>query len=244
MTIVIARVLPELLAINGSLGNADILQSTLTRMRHHATIADVSHTRDASIRPDVVCVGSGSTSVLEAALTALVPLTPALHAWAADGVAFFAVGMGWDVLGQHITLPDGRTLPGIGIYPTSSDYRSGRFTGEVSGHDYRGRATAGYINQVGTTTLHDGEPLMTITHHAHPIDAREGVVHGPLFGTKLGGPALSLNPHLRDDVANAILARRGLGQVVDCSTPGFTDFHARVNNLAASARGKILARLT
>ena len=243
MTIVIARLLPDLLSINGSLGNADILASTLTRMGHKVKVVDVSGVGDVAISPDVVCVGSGSTSALQPALTALVPITSALHGWAQDGAAFCAIGMGWDVLGQDITVAEGEVLPGIGIFPSSADYGPGRFAGEVAGVDYKNRDTSGYINQVGTTTLHDGTPLMTVTHQAKPIAPDEGIVHGSLFGTKLGGPALSLNPHLRDDLIDAILVRLGLGTVGECQTVGFREFHTRIDQLALSAREKIRQRL-
>jgi len=243
MTIVIARLLPELLSINGSLGNADILASTISRMGHKVTVVDVAGATDLAIEPDVVCVGSGSTSALEPALTALVPLATVLQGWAANGTAFFAVGMGWDVLGHDLTVGDNRVLPGIGIFPTSADHRSNRFVGEVAGVDYVGRDTAGYINQVGTSTLHDGQPLMTINEQAKPIAPDEGVIHGHLFGTKLGGPAMSLNPHLRDDVIDAVLTRRDLASVAECQAPGFREFHDRVGKLAATAREKIRLRL-
>jgi lipid II isoglutaminyl synthase (glutamine-hydrolysing) len=243
MTIVIARLLPELLSINGSLGNSDILASTLARMGNKVNVVDLSGVGDVAITPDVVCVGSGSTSALQPALTALVPIASALHGWAQEGAAFCAIGMGWDVLGQDITVADGGTLPGIGIFPSSADYRPGRFAGEVAGVDYKDRDTAGYINQVGTTTLHDGTSLMTITRQAKPVSPKEGIVHGPLFGTKLGGPALSLNPHLRDDVIDTILARLGLGSVAECQAPGFQEFHSRTHHLAAAAREKIRQRL-
>jgi len=243
MTIVIVRLLPGLLSINGSLGNAEILASTLTRMGHTVSVVDVSGVGDVAVSPDVVCVGSGSTSTLQPALTALVPLATTLHGWADDGTAFFAVGTGWDVLGQEITVAHDQVLPGIGIFPSNADHRPGRFAGEVAGVDYKNRDTAGYINQVGQSTRQSGTPLMTITHQAHPIPREEGIVFGPLFGTKLGGPALSLNPHLRDDVIDAVLARRGLGSVAKCEAPGFTEFQTRVDQLAAAARAKILARL-
>ena len=243
MTMLIARLLPDLLSINGSLGNAEILASTITRMGHKVTVVDVSGVGDVAVTPDVVCVGSGSTSALQPALTALVPIASALHGWAQDGAAFCAIGMGWDVLGQDITVAEGQALPGIGIFPSSADYRPGRFAGEVAGNDYKNRDTAGYINQVGTTTLHDGTPLMTISHQAKPIAPDEGIVHGSLFGTKLGGPVLSLNPHLRDDVIDGVLARLGLGTVAECQTDGFREFHTRIDHLAATARENIRQRL-
>jgi CobQ-like glutamine amidotransferase family enzyme len=241
--IVIARLLPDLLSINGSSANAEILHATLTRMGHPVVRVDVAGVGDGAMTPDVVCVGSGSTSALTPTLTALLPLASTLQAWAAHGAQWVAVGMGWDVLGQDITLTTGDVLPGVGIFSSSADYRSGRFSGEVSGVDFLDRPTAGYINQVGTSTLHGGEPLMSITHSASPIPPAEGVIEGPLLGTKMGGPLMSLNPHLRDDVLNRVLAGRGLPPVAQCQLAGFQEFHARTETLAQKAREAIAARL-
>ncbi len=235
--IVIARVLPDILGINGSAANADILAVTLDRMGIPAMVVDVRELGDQATTPDVVCSGSGSTSGLRPALTALVPLAKTLTDWAEDGVCFLAVGMGWDVLGKDITLPDGQVLPGVGLYPSSADYTSGRYSGEVFGVDYRGRETSGYINQVGQSSLHDGSALMTVTHSATPHPPEEGIVAGQLYGTRLGGPVLSLNPHLRDDIIDHVAARRGL------SLPEPGDFHARTHDLARKARQAIASRL-
>ena len=240
---VVARLLPDLLGINGSTGNADILATTLTRMGHHVVTVDVNSVGDCPHPPDVVVVGSGSTSALHPALTALIPLASTLHGWATQGVPFVAVGMGWDVLGQNITDTEGTTAPGVGVFATSVDYRPGRFSGEVAGVDLRGRPVAGYINQVGTSTLHRGEALATITQSAKPIPREEGVIDGHLFGTRLGGPVMSLNPALRDDVVDIILTRSNQDLVSDCTHPGFTEFHTRVDSLAARARAGIVQRL-
>lgn len=242
-SIVVARLLPDLLGINGSTGNAEIISATLTRMGHHVVTVDVTTVGDCPHPPDVVVVGSGSTSSLHPALTALVPLASTLHGWADREVPFVAVGMGWDVLGQDIMDTEGTTVPGVGIFPTSADYRPGRFSGEVAGVDYRGRPIAGYINQVGTHTLHRGTPLATITQSAKPIDAGEGFIDGNLLATRLGGPVMSLNPGLRDDILDIILSRSGQDVVSECTHPGFTEFHTRIDTLAVSARAGIVARL-
>jgi CobQ-like glutamine amidotransferase family enzyme len=235
--IVIARILPDILGINGSAANAEILAVTFGRMGIPSTVVDVAGIGDQAITPDVVCVGSGSTSGLRPALTALVPLAKTLTDWARDGVCFLAVGMGWDVLGKDITLADGQVLPGVGLYPSSADYTSGRYSGEVLGLDYRGRETAGYINQVGYSFLHDGSPLLAVTHSATAHPPEEGIVAGQLYGTRLGGPVLSLNPHLRDDIIEHVAARRGL------VVPELGDFHTKTHALAAKARQAIASRL-
>lgn len=241
--LVVARLVPKLLGINGSIANAEILATTFTHTGQAAVVIDVNGVFDAGISPDVVCVGSGSTSALGPALSALIPLTPALLGWATDGVAFIAVGMGWDLLGQAITAATGEVLPGVGLFPSTADHRPGRFAGEVAGRDYRGRSTAGYINQVGTTIRHRGDALVTISHRVGPIMSEEGIVDGHLFGTRLGGPVLSLNPHLRDDIADIVLARRGLGSLAEQTAPGFAEFHARTTDLASRAREGIFDRL-
>jgi CobQ-like glutamine amidotransferase family enzyme len=242
-SLVVARLLPDLLGINGSAGNADILAATLTRMGHHVVTVDVNQVGDCPHPPDVVVVGSGSTSVLHPALTALIPLASALNAWAKAGVPFVAVGMGWDVLGQDIVDSQGNTIPGVGVFATSADYRPGRFSGEVAGSDYRGRPLAGYINQVGTSTRRRGTPLATLTQSAKPIALEEGVSDRHLFGTRLGGPVMSLNPALRDDVIDIILSRRNQDLAADCTHPGFTEFRTRVDFLAARARAGVVSRI-
>lgn len=241
---VIAKLLPDLLGINGSTGNAEILAATLTRMGYPSTTVEVNRVGDCPQPPDIVVVGSGSSSSLRPALTAAVPLASTLHQWAGSGAAFLAVGMGWDVLGTQLTLASGEVVPGVGVFDTSSDYRVGRYSGEVSGVDYRGRPIAGYINNLGRTTVHRGTTLMTITHSAKPIESDEGVVDNHLVGTKLGGPVLSLNPSLRDEILDVVLARRGEGSVADCDQPGFSEFHSRVERLAAHARAGIIARVS
>jgi CobQ-like glutamine amidotransferase family enzyme len=213
-------------------------------MGHHVSLVDIDGVSDAAIDPDVVCVGSGSTSSLRPALTALVPLASALHDWADAGVTFFALGMGWDVLGESVTTVQGETLPGVGLFPSSCDYQAGRYSGEVAGVDFQGRDTAGYINQVGVTTRHSGEALMTIDHSAGAIAHQEGLRHGSLLGTKLGGPALSLNPHWRDDVIDAVVTRRGLGPTPQSREPECLEFLRRTHQLATQARQAITARVT
>lgn len=239
----VARLLPSLLGINGSSGNAEILASTLIRMGHRVQTVDVNQVGDCPQQPDVLVVGSGSSSALRPALTALVPLASNLHTWVDAGLPVVAVGMGWDVLGEKITAAEGDTVPGVGLFGTSADYHTSRYSGEVSGVDYRQRPVAGYINSIGATTLHRGEPLITITRSAKPIDSAEGVVDQHLLGTKLGGPVMSLNPGLRDDVVDIMLARRGEGSVADCDHPGFAEFYSRVERLASHARAGIVSRL-
>lgn len=233
----VARLLPTILGANGSSHNAEIVAATLGQMGHEVSVIDINEPADVVSTVDIVCVGSGFGSSVKPAATQLIGLVRALKDWREHGTYFFAVGTGWDLLGSHLVLGDQETLPGAGIFPSSADHRTPRFAGEVSGVDYRGRPTAGYVNHVGSHVLDPGAlPLVSIRHSAGPWTQTDGVVGPGLMATKLGGPALALNPHLALDIAEKVLASRGLAL-----EPGA--FHDRVDSLARSARALIDERL-
>lgn len=233
----IVRILPEMLGVNGSSANAEIVRAALVAMGHEVSLVDVHGPHDVVQTADLVCVGSGSGSSVAPAASAIIGLLPALSSWREQGASFCAVGTGWDLLGTHITSASGETIPGAGIFPSTADHRPGRFAGEVCGTDYRGREVAGYINQVGTSTLDDGvAALWTIESAAGEYPAAEGLRSGTLLGTRLGGPALALNPHWCDDIILDMLGARGL-------EPQETDFHSRVAAAAGFARELIIKRL-
>ena len=236
-TVTIARVVPDILGVNGSLGNAVVLERLLSEMGHQVSVIDVNGPDDVVPQVDIVCVGSGFGSTIQPAATRLLALARPLEQWQASGAYFFAVGVGWDLLGHHLVLPSGETLPGVGIVPSAADHSPGRFSGEVYGLDYQDRPTAGYVNQVGVSTLDEGvQPLLSVEKSAGPWQPTEGLVGPSMMATKLGGPVLSLNPHLALDIIESVLATRELSV-----TP--TEFQARVEKLSSEARRLIDQKL-
>jgi|SaaInl1SG_22_DNA_1037389.scaffolds.fasta_scaffold01060_9 CobQ-like glutamine amidotransferase family enzyme len=234
----IARVLPERLSLNGSSASAEILAATLRHMGHEVSIVDVHGPEDAPGTVDIVTVGSGSTSQIAPAATDLISLVRVFHSWKASGSAWVAVGTGWDLLGEALITAEGETMPGAGVFPSTADHRAGRFSGEVHGLDFRGRPSAGYINQIGTTELlGDAQALMTLDDAPEGWPTTEGLVAENLFATKVGGPALALNPHWTLDIVSQVLASRGL-------TAQLGDFHERVGVAARNARALIDGRLS
>jgi len=233
----IVRLLPGLLGLNGSAANAEIVARSLRELGHTVRIIDVDNPSEVDTSVDLVCVGSGSGSQLRPAATQLLALASNLQEWKRHGAWFCAVGSGWDLLGRHVTLAEGETLLGAGIFPSTSDLTIARFAGEVCGIDHRGRPSAGYINQVGTATLDEGvEPLLHIQRGAPDHSATDGLIAPGLLATRLGGPALALNPQWADEVVSALLASRK-----ESFEP--QDFHHRVASAAAQAREKIEQRL-
>jgi CobQ-like glutamine amidotransferase family enzyme len=233
----IVRLLPTMLGVNGSAANAEIVGASLRAMGHDVLIIDVVCPEQVPKGVDLVCVGSGSGSSVSPAASALIGLIPALASWRDSGASFFSVGTGWDLLGRQLTNAAGEVIPGAGIYPSTADHRSGRFTGEVSGRDYQGRDVAGYINQVGSSVLDEGvEPLWSVAAGGGDAPAAEGLRSGGLRATRLGGPALALNPHWCEDIVAEMLSARGLAPVA-------TEFHSRVTEAASQARAHITRRL-
>lgn len=233
----IVRLLPGLLGLNGSAANAEIVARSLRELGHTVRIIDVENPSEVDTTVDLVCVGSGSGSQLRPAATQLLALASNLQEWKRKGAWFCAVGSGWDLLGHHVTLAEGETIPGAGIFPSSADLTTARFFGEVCGVDHRGRPSAGYINQVGTATLDEGvEPLLHIQRGAQGRSRTDGLIAPGLMATRLGGPALALNPHWTDGIVSALLASRKQSFEPQ-------DFHRRVASAATHARGKIEQRL-
>ena len=234
----IARVLPERLGLNGSTASAEILAMTLRHMGHEASIVDIHSPADAPSTVDIVTMGSGSTSQLAPAATDLIALIRTFEHWKNSGAHWVAIGMGWDLLGESLITAEGDTVPGAGIFPSRADYRAGRFSGEVRGVDLARRESAGYINQVGTSELWgDAQPLLKLQGVPEGWPEQEGLRAPHLFATRLGGPALALNPHWALDISADVLASRGLHP-----EPG--DFHSRVEAAAARARALIVGRLS
>lgn len=233
----IARVLPEYLGINGSAANAGIVAASLREAGHDVTVIDVSDPADAVSSVDLICIGSGSGSTVRPAATALIGLIRVLHQWRGSGARVFAHGLGWDLLGSHLILPDGEKVPGGGIIPSFADLRAPRFSGEVSGVDYRGRESAGYVNHIGVSVRDEGvEPLCSVELSAGDFPVEEGLVTESLMATRIGGPALALNPHWCADIVTGMLESRGLPYEQ-------REFHARVDGAASRARALIRKRL-
>lgn len=233
----IARLLPSFLGLNGTAANAEIVAKSLRVLGHEVTVVDVDDPSQVVSSVDLVCVGSGSTSQLAPAATALLGLVRTLNQWRSAGAYVFATGMGWDLLGRQVIAADGDVVPGCGIFPSSADLRVPRFSGEVSGIDYRERPFAGYINHVGLSTLEEGvSALGQIQLSSGEYPREEGLIGERIMATRVGGPALALNPHWCDDIVTQLLASRG-------TTFAPTEFHERVTLAAERARALIVERL-
>ena len=133
----------------------------------------------------------------------------------AEGAALLAVCGGYQLLGHSYELPDGSSLPGLGIVDLRTVREPGRrlignVVVETDLGDGPGRL-AGFENHGGRTYLGDGEsPLGRVVagFGNNGKDGHEGVRRGKLIGTYLHGPLLPKNAWLADSLIEWSLASR------------------------------------
>lgn len=243
-TISLLRLLPNLLSLNGSLGNAEVLA---TRLRWWGMSVDIQDANPGDTlpakRPDIVVLGHGTSSTLAPAAAALAKWSVALRSVVEDGAVVCGFGLGGDLLGESVSDLEGQGHAGLGITDGRADLAGARASTEVAGEDYLGREVAGYLNDATIRQHTSFRPMVRLASPVPPTwrgvtgEQGEGIVAERVWATALSGPVLSLNPQIADDIITRIL--EGAGQGV----PEPTDLHRLVDQAAARARQRIRARL-
>ncbi len=239
----ITRLLPELMNLNGSLGNAEVLAMRARWWGLDVDIHDATATDPLGAEPNLVVIGHGTTSTLQLAAQALEGWRETVASWWSAGVVFVGCGLGGDLLGQEVVAADGQTYRGVGISPLSTRLGGTRYAGEVVGVDYRGRPCAGYLNDHTTRSGSINTPLLRISTgpddrwSGASLPGAEGYVDQRLWISALSGPVFALNPALADDVLHTLWPH------TDGPLPQATEHHRLADERATAARGAITKRL-
>jgi CobQ-like glutamine amidotransferase family enzyme len=244
----IVRVLPELLRLNGSLGNAEVLEARLRWWGVAVSLHDLHAGESPPDAADILVLGSGTSSALETAAAQLTLWSDQLRHLDDDGSLWCGFGLGGDLLGQEVVSASGEQFAGLGLTPVSSRLGGHRFAGEVSGRDEQGRVIAGYLNDQTIRQGADVSPLIRLDLDAHTawsghtaVNAEgplgEGVGQERLWASALSGPLLALNPALADDIIYTWARRH------DWTLPEHTASHRLADSRAEKARRNILDRL-
>lgn len=243
----IVRILPELLRLNGSLGNAEVLQARLNWWGLEVQLHDARAGENLPDYADIVVLGSGTSSALATAAAELTRWRNGLHRIAEQGGLWCGFGLGGDLLGLTVSSSSGETHQGLGLTPVVARLGGPRFSGEVSGRDPQGRVVAGYLND---HTIREGSgvsPLISVNIHEKTpwsghtaLDEEgtifEGVCQDGLWVSALSGPLLALNPGFADDILHAWASRQ------DTILPKHTALHQLADSRAEKARQAILDR--
>ena len=206
MTVRFLHLFPAQLGLNGEAGNLDVLVARLKWAGIESKVESFDGSGSIGSGYDAVFIGSGTLAGALEALERLEGQESKLRDLADKKVPFFALGLGWEILGESIELVDGRTVAGVGVYPSRSQRVAQRASAESFGFDKAGNLTTGYANHSAEIELlNDSEPLASIEvgfGNSSLLSARsrsdEGLLHENLMAARLNGPLLALNPHLAD----------------------------------------------
>jgi CobQ-like glutamine amidotransferase family enzyme len=244
MTLTLVRILPRLLSLNGSLGNAEVLAARLRWWGFSVDVSDLREGEAPGAAPDIAVIGHGTSSMVTPAGDALEGWRDTFHQWMQAGTQWWGLGLGGDLLGQAVRISaDEAWRDGVGFTTVRTTLRSERASQEVAGLDRSGREVAGYLNDAahreaeGVTPLLSFLPVRNERWAGATAQGGEGVYQEGLSVSAVSGPLLALNPNLADDLLRAVLARRGK------ELPEPTDQHRRVDEAAATARAWIRSRL-
>ena len=244
MTLTLVRILPRLLSLNGSLGNAEVLATRLSWWGFSVDVIDLNEKDSPEVAPDFAVIGHGTSSMVTPVSEALERWKDTFHQWMHSGTQWWGSGLGGDFLGQAVRMSEHDPWrDGVGFTSVTTTLRSERASQEVAGLDRSGREVAGYLNDAahreaeGVTPLLSFLPVRNDRWSGATAEGGEGVYQDGLSVSAVSGPLLALNPHLADDILRQVLARKGK------ELPEPTDQHRRVDEAAATARAWIRSRL-
>lgn len=217
MTVRFLHLFPSQLGLNGETGNLDCLVQRLKWAGIDSSVRVFDGSGSMGSDFDAVFIGSGTLAGALEALELIEGQVATLRQLASQGVPFLALGLGWEILGESIELMDGRTVAGVGIFPSRSVRIGDRASAESYGFDINGELTTGYANHSAEMELlNDAEALISLKAgfgNSSKLPAKErsdeGILVGNLMGARLNGPLLPLNPHLADKFLTLVAANSG-----------------------------------
>lgn len=245
MTLRFLHLFPNQLSLNGESGN---LQCLVQRLAWAGIPAEVQVFEGISQIPsdvDAIFIGSGTLAGALEALDGLSGQEASLRSLSDKGTPFLAFGLGWEILGESITLIDGQKLKGVGVYPSKSLRTEKRASVECFGFDEHQNLTTGYANHSAEIELGAGvKPWINLKvgfGNSSVSDAKtrpdEGLVSGGLFAARLNGPLLPLNPHLADQFLEVVASAAGFSYTQTSEEAKLAD------GFAARARSELSKRL-
>lgn len=245
MSVRFLHLFPSQLGLNGEAGNLDCLVQRLKWAGVDSSVEVFDGSGSIGSDFEAVFIGSGTLAGALEALEMLEGQAANIRELAERGTPFFALGLGWEILGESIELMDGRTLAGAGVFPSRSVRIGERASAESFGFDIHGELTTGYANHSSEIELLNGaKELISLKAgfgNSSKLNAKqrsdEGVLEGNLMGARLNGPLLPLNPHLADMFLNLVAARSGFSYSQKSQEAKIADGYA------AKARMELKGRL-
>lgn len=235
MTVTLVHLFPAELSTSGDSGN---VQAVAYRLEQSGVAVDIVGWDGSSELPqgiDAIFIGNGPWSAAERVAPRLRTIAAQLLDLRDSGVPIFAAGVGAELLARTIIDSDGQSQTGVGVFAMTvhreADRRVGYMRvstsfGELIGFgDFASQWHVDQDNQqLGNAVIGD-RPSQVIA---------EGCIVHNSVATRLGGPAVPLNPVLAERIIKTISVNRGLA----ISSPPTV-----VDDYAKRARDLIIANI-
>jgi CobQ-like glutamine amidotransferase family enzyme len=211
VSIRLLHLFPEALSASGDSGNIQTVEYRLRERGQGVEIVAWSGEGDLPLNVDAVFIGNGPWSAASRALPLLVAQAGSLRTLVDSGAIVFAVGTGAELLAKSVTDGSGTTHAGLGIFGFSVRREADRRVGYMRVASSSGELI-GFGDFASVWTLEgEGAPLGNAVVGDRPSQVFvEGCISGVSIATRLGGPALPLNPALADELVSRIAHKHGI----------------------------------
>jgi len=214
--LVLAHLYPDLLHTYADRGNLLTLGRRAEWRGFSVEVAGVTLGERLPPHPGVIVIGGGTDRIQEVVAKDLLARRAELEAAIADGAVLLGVCGGYQFLGAHYALAEGRVIQGLALLDVHTVAEAGRIVGRVVaqatlwGREFE---LVGFENHAGRTYLHEQARSLATVHKGggnNGHDRTEGAVRGKVVGTYLHGPVLPSNPAFADALLEqALLPRTG-----------------------------------
>lgn len=209
----ILHLFPKLLGLNGEAGNVDILKlrSEWRGLAVEVTAYDgVGPARFDGV--DLVFIGSGPVSAQLIAQPLVLAVAAEVRRLAVDGVPFLAIGAGFQLLGESVTLENGEVLEGAGVFPVTTKHGGTRVVGDLVLDSPRLGPVVGFENRGSFVEVGPHGTLGRVVYGRGNTETpgNEGFWEDNLLGTHMHGPLLANNPVIADSLLDTARLRVGL----------------------------------
>lgn len=212
--LVLAHLYPDLLHTYADRGNLLTLSRRAEWRGFSVEVAGVTVGEPLPPHPGLIVIGGGTDRIQEIVAKDLRARRAELEAAIAEGAVLLGVCGGYQFLGAHYALAEGRIIEGLALLDVHTVAEPGRIVGRVVaqatlwGREFE---LVGFENHAGRTYLHEATRSLATVHKGggnNGHDKTEGAVWGRVVGTYLHGPVLPANPAFADALLEQALLHR------------------------------------
>lgn len=210
-TITILHLYPNDMNIYGDYGNVLTLKRRLEWQDFNVQIIEYNQGDKFPDNIDIVIGGGGQNSGQNKIKNDLLKIKPKLTDLAEKGTPMLVVCGLYQLFGKSLSLNDGTTISGVGIFDAKTSTNSKRLIGNILTHNEQFGDIIGYENHSGQTKLGPNcKPFGIVKCGSgnNSIDDTEGAIYKNVIGTYIHGSLLPKNPAIADFIIKKAVTKK------------------------------------